>query len=74
MRNQLCKLKFEIENCKFLGKFVLISFLDSILNYIPISGSKHTRFLLISVKSVAVFAQNKSFEKSKITAKMADMS
>ena len=73
MRNELCKLKFKIENCIFLVKFVLISSLDSILNYISICGCKHMFFFTNFSKIYCSFALNKKIEKSKMAAKMADM-
>ena len=44
-----------IENCKFLRKFVQISFLDSILNYIAISGCKQM-FSTNFIKTCCSFA------------------
>ena len=58
---QLCKLNFEIENCKFLGKFVLISFfrLYSQNSFIFLFEAGNTRFLLISVKFAAILRKVK---------------
>ena len=50
MRNKLSKLKFEIENCKVLGKFVV----STLFLIIFLFEAANTRFLLISVKFAAV--------------------
>ena len=52
MHDLLCKLKFDIENRKFLGKFVLI-FFKSLFLIIFLFEAGNTCFLLISGKFAA---------------------
>ena len=48
------QLKFEIENCKFLGKFVLISSFLTLFSIIFLFEAGNICFLLISVKFAAI--------------------
>ena len=69
----LCKSKFEIENCNFLTKFVLIFFFFTLFVIIFPFEIVKACFLPISRKLAAVLLQNKIFEKSKRAAKTSDM-
>ena len=53
MQNQLCKLKFENENCNFLTKFVLFYF-STLFLILFIFEPVNTCFLLISRKFAAL--------------------
>ena len=64
-----CKLKFEIENCKFLTKFDLISSYQLLIIFLY--EEVKTYFLLISRKMAAVLLKF-FYEKSKMAAEMAD--
>ena len=73
MRNYLCKLNFEMENCKFLGKFVVISsfrFYSQLYSYLRLQIHE---FSINFSKICFSFVQNKIFEKSKMATKIADM-
>ena len=61
-----------MENCKFLGKFVVICpFRLFLIRFL--FEAANTCFVLISVKFTAVFSKTNVFERSKMAAKMADM-
>ena len=67
------QIKFEIENCKILGKIVLKSYFWLYSQLFSSSRLKTPFFYQISTKFAVVLCKRKFFEKSKMAAKMADM-
>ena len=73
MHDLLCKLKFKIEDCKFGGKFVAISFFYTLFLIILLFEAANTCFLQISVKAAVVLGKIKFLKNPIRRPRVADM-